>query len=82
MKRDDRIDGAPFQPGGIIRVVRAIDAGIHDVSSFIGRLGLVKYLEYDCGCGQTYPIDPMIGVKFSDGTSEEFWSEELCEVRP
>lgn len=63
--------------GTRVTVVAAIDVGIHDVRPFIGRAGVVDHLDYDCGCGQTYPDDPMIGVTFDDGAAEEFWSEEL-----
>ena len=29
------------------------------------------------GCGQRFPDDPMIGVRFPDGALQEFWREEL-----
>ncbi|APY06780.1 hypothetical protein BWZ20_00025 [Winogradskyella sp. J14-2] len=48
---------------------------------YIGLKGQVKYFDYDCGCGQTYPNDPMIGVEFSNGEVEEFWKEELIDFR-
>lgn len=77
-----RTEGSPFQPGEVVLVVAATDEGIHDVTEFIGRRGVVKYLEYKCGCGQTYPGDPMIGVAFPGGANEEFWHEELqCNGR-
>lgn len=74
------VPGAPFQPGDLIRVVQAVDPEIHDVGEWVGRTGLVDYLEYECGAGQTYPGDPMIGVKFSEPATEEFWPEELEAV--
>jgi len=46
----------------------------------IGLKGQVKYFNYDCGCGQTYPHDPMIGVEFSNGQMEEFWKEEVIRL--
>lgn len=46
-------------------------------NQYVGRKGLVKYFDYDCGCGQTYPHDPMIGVEFPNGKIEEFWKEEV-----
>lgn len=73
----ERVEGAPHQPGQVVRVVAAVDREIQDVSKYLGRLGLVKYLEYECGSGQTYPGDPMIGIRFSDGSTEVFWQEEL-----
>ena len=81
MRRRERVDGSPFQRGEIVRVVGVTDADIHDVSRFVGRLGLVDYLEYDCGAGQSYPRDPMIGVRFPRGDAEEFWPEELAAAR-
>ena len=77
----EHVVGAPFQAGQAVRVVAAIDTEVHDVSEFVGACGTVAYLEYNCGCSQTYPEDPMIGVKFPDGRGEEFWSEELV-ARP
>ena len=73
------VDGAPYQPTQAVRVVMSVeDAGTPaDVSDFIGRSGVVEYLEYSCGCGQRFPDDPMIGVRFPDGTGQEFWREEL-----
>lgn len=76
----DPVPGAPRQAGDAVRVVAAIDRDAHDVSALIGASGVVDYLEYSCGCGQRFPDDPMIGVRFPDGRVEEFWSEELSEV--
>lgn len=45
-----------------------------------GQEGIIKYFNYDCGCGQTYPNDPMIGVEFSGGKKEEYWKEELLRL--
>lgn len=47
---------------------------------FSGKKGIIKYFDFDCGCGQTYPIDPMIGVQFPSGEIEEFWNEELKTI--
>lgn len=76
----ERVPGAPFQPGDLVRVVVAIDPEATDVSDHIGKAGRVDYIEYDCGCGHSFPDDPMVGVKLADGTSEEFWREELAVV--
>lgn len=75
-----KIDGAPYQVGQRVRVVAAVDRGVHDVAAFIGRAGRVDHLDYACGCGQSYPGDPMVGVRFSGKVVEEFWPEELSEV--
>lgn len=75
----ERVEGSPFQPGDLVEVVAAVDREVHDVSSLVGRRGRVAYLEYDCGCGQSRPGDPMVGVALGDDGSvtEEFWGEEL-----
>jgi hypothetical protein len=44
------------------------------------RVGEIIYFEYNCGCGQTFPNDPMIGVKFDNAEIEEFWEEELILI--
>ena len=68
------IPGSPFRIGQRVRVV-AITDETADVE-LLGNEGIVTYFEYDCGCGQTFPEDPMIGVLF-DTKVEEFWKEEL-----
>jgi hypothetical protein len=73
----DPVPGSPYQPGDTVQIVDAIDTDVYDVSGHIDREGRVEYLEYSCGCGQRYPHDPMIGVKFADDKIEEFWAEEL-----
>lgn len=74
------VPGSPIQPGWMVLVVAAIDRDVHDVHGRVGKTGRVEYLEYSCGCGQRYPADPMIGVRFTDGSFEEFWREELVVV--
>ena len=46
----------------------------------VGVRGTVTHLDYACGCGQSYPDDPMIGVLLDVGIREEFWREELKSV--
>lgn len=77
------VEGAPYQPGAAVKVVGACDETARP--KYIGRLGTVVYLEYECGSGQEYPRDPMIGVKFAGDASKkeaswEFWREELAAV--
>lgn len=72
------LPGAPFRIGEAVIVVIASDETFD--SRCLGMRGTVDYLEYSCGCGQTYPGDPMIGVKLTDGTLEEFWQEELIRA--
>jgi hypothetical protein len=72
--------GAPYQPGVEVVVVASaeVKGSLTDVSGYIGRRGTVEHLEYSCGCGQHYPDDPMIGVRFLEGDLYEFWFEELA----
>lgn len=51
-----------------VRVVDAIERSIYDVSLYIGRLGIV--LGY-------VGFADMLDVKFTDGSCESFWPEEL-----
>lgn len=76
------VAGAPYQPTDSVRVVMSAEqkGTLTDVSDFIGRTGVVEYLEYSCGCGQRYPDDPMIAVRFADGALQEFWREELAPL--
>jgi antirepressor CarS-like protein len=68
------VSGAPFKVGERVRVTDSNDETFDP--RYQDRTGIVEYFEYQCGCGQKYPNDPMIGVRFSDNV-EEFWSEEL-----
>ena len=66
-----KVDGSPYQVGDVVRVVSICDdAGDRGA---IGSIGVVDHLDYDSGCGETYPDDPMISVKGCG----IFWSEEL-----
>jgi hypothetical protein len=69
------VRGAPFKIGTPVRVVQLVDETGN--RAWRGRAGTVKFFSYDCGCGQTYPGDPMIGVESPRGKIEEFWKEEL-----
>jgi hypothetical protein len=69
------VPGAPFKIGTSVRVVRLADETGN--RAWLGRTGTVKFFNYDCGCGQSYPDDPMIGVESPRGKIEEFWKEEL-----
>ena len=73
------VPNAPFNIGQPVKVCRLVD-DTGEVS-FLGKSGTVEYLEYSCGCGQSFPEDPMIGVRFPDGKLEEFWRDEL-KTRP
>lgn len=70
------VPGAPRQSGDRVLIVAVSDSTVDP--GHIGKAGRVDYLNYDCGCGQKWPEEPMIGVVLDDGTEEEFWPEELA----
>jgi hypothetical protein len=72
------VSGAPFNIGDSVKVVSLSDDTAD--AEFLGQRGKVLYFEYSCGCGQTFPNDPMIGVQFAVRTAE-FWKEELARLR-
>ncbi len=72
------VEGAPFKIGDMVKVVSFSDDSADE--AFLGYRGAVLYFEYSCGCGQTFPDDPMIGVRFGEKTAE-FWKEELAPAR-
>ena len=71
----DDVEGAPMRIGTLVLVSSGTDETVSQ--DYLGKTGTVIYFDYSCGCGQSYPNDPMIGVRFPDGTVEEFWREEL-----
>jgi hypothetical protein len=60
----------------IVRVLPSLD-DVFD-ASHVGRLGLVTKLMFESSwsIGETLD-DPLVIVRFSDGTSDGFWREEL-----
>ena|ERR1039457_731227 len=72
------VEGAPFKIGDKVKFVCAADETAD--RRFLNREGTVHYFEYKCGCGQTFPADPMIGVKFIRCV-KEFWKEELRLIK-
>ncbi len=68
------VKGAPFRIGDIVKVVYATDDTFNPY--YMNHIGTIVHFDYSCGCGQTFPDDPMIGVKFVRKI-EEFWKEEL-----
>jgi len=69
------VPGAPYKIGAPVRVAQLVDET--GDKKWLGKAGVVKYFDYTCGCGQTFPDDPMIGVELPRGGVEEFWKEEL-----
>lgn len=68
------VPGAPVSIGTRVTITAIEDP---EDNRFLNLQGVVKYLDYECGCGQNYPNDPMIGVSLNDGTEWEFWMNEL-----
>jgi hypothetical protein len=79
IRREYNIEGAPFEIGDIVQVLNNPSNDETFNSNTIGKVGKVIFFEYDCDCGQTYPHDPMIGVRFSNNLIEEYWREELIK---
>lgn len=93
------ITGAPFHIGAHIFVEKLVDPETLDYlaeetdlcpddieGELVGLEGVLVHYDYDCGCGQIFPDQPMIGVRIAAGKFEgeiiEFWPEELLEVMP
>jgi hypothetical protein len=70
----------PFSVGERVQIVSATDLDIHDVSHHIGRVGRVEEVLEKAGCGDQYPEDPMIKVRFVKKTCV-FWKEELSTYK-
>ncbi len=72
------IEGAPFKIGDMVMVLNNPNNDSTFDINYSSKIGEVVYYEFDCGCGQTFPDNPMIGVNFKNKKNEEFWKEELC----
>ena len=69
------IEDAPYEIGRTVKIVFATDETFD--RRFMGKVGTIVHYDYSCGCGQSFPHDPMIGVQFKSGKIEEFWKEEM-----
>lgn len=69
--------GAPFRIGQKVTIKNPNNGDDTFEKKFIGQIGTIVFFEYNCGCGQTFPNDPMVGVEFSRGEQCEFWKEEI-----
>lgn len=74
---DTDVEGAPFRIGQKVRILQNPNNDNTFDTTFANKVGEVWCFEYECGCGQTFPDDPMIAVRLKDGKSDEFWKEEL-----
>ena len=71
------IEGGPFKVGEEVLVLNNPNLDCTFDEQYVGKIGRIVHFDYECGCGQSFPADPMIGVMFSDFQIEEFWKEEL-----
>ncbi len=68
------VPGAPLQINNRV-LVRRLSDEMGDASR-IGKIGRVVRLDFD-ECGASRPADPMILLRFRDGTEDHFWKEEI-----
>ncbi len=68
---------APFKVGEEVLVLNNPNLDSTFDEQYVGKIGRIVHFDYECGCGQSFPSDPMIGVMFCDVSLEEFWKEEL-----
>lgn len=78
-KKRKNMKRVPYKIGGFVKIVFATDETFDH--KFIGRVGKIVHYDYSCGCGQSFPDDPMIGVKFNSKEIEEFWKEEIITLK-
>jgi hypothetical protein len=74
------VDSAPFHIGDRVKVLNNPNNDETFDTQFAFKSGVIVYFEYECGCGQDFPEDPMIGVRFKTGIVEEFWKEEIKTI--
>ncbi len=78
-KISKNIKGAPYEISNHVKIRFAADETFDH--KFLGRVGTIVHYDYSCGCGQSFPDDPMIGVEFNDNMIEEFWKEEMIHIK-
>jgi len=71
------IDGVPFRIGQLVKVLENPSNDETFDLEFASKVGTIRFFEYESGCGQTFPNDPMICVELTDGKRDGFWKEEL-----
>lgn len=76
------VPGAPFSIGQELRVRPRADIADPDDETFraelyAGRVGCVVAFRFECIAGEKFPDDPIVKVRFADGTEDLFWSDEL-----
>ena len=71
------IGGAPFRIGQTVKILENPSNDETFDLDFANNVGKIKFFEYESGCGQRFPDDPMISVELTDGKRDGFWKEEL-----
>ena len=71
------IEGAPFKIGQRVKILDNPSNDYTFDNKFANKVGEITQFEYESGCGQTFPSDPMIGVQLDNGKQDGFWHEEL-----
>jgi len=66
------VDGAPYKIGQKVKVLNNPSNDETFDKNFVNEVGEVIFFEYNCGCGQSFPGDPMIGVEFQMGKKKNF----------
>ncbi len=74
---EHNVEGAPFKIGQRVRILNNPSNDETFDKRFANKVGEIKYFEYESGCGQTFPSDPMISVQLNNGKRDGFWHEEL-----
>jgi hypothetical protein len=74
------VEGAPYQLGDLVQVVRFSDTTANrHYRSWIGR---VIKLHYTGGVAESFPSDPMVCLRFGQKKRRaEYWAEELQLVQ-
>lgn len=75
--RYEDIEGAPFRIGQQVRILDNPNNDDTFDMTFANLIGEIRFFEYESGCGQSYPYDPLISVQLPNGRSDGFWKEEL-----
>ena len=73
----ENVEGAPFHIGDRVTVLNNPNNDETFNMLFVFKTGVIVHFDSGCGCGQSFPDDPKIGVRFNNETIEEFWKEEL-----
>lgn len=76
------VEGAPFKIGQKVKILdNPNDDETFDMK-FANKIGKIRFFEYESGCGQTFPRDPMISVRLDDGKAMGFGKKNsFCLIK-